>query len=600
MAPMEKALHFPPQALRDYAFIADGERGALVGPRGEIAWMCAPRWDSDAVFGSLVGARGVYSVVPVGRFVWGGYYEPDSLIWRSRWVTGRGVVECREALALPADPDRVVLLRRVCAIDGDARLRVELEAHAGFGSSSFADLQRSDSIWTARTGSLCLRWQGASRARPSSGRSHRRLIMDLEVAAGDSHDLALEITEGELPDDPVDYELAWRQTETAWEKAVPELTDCLSPGEARHSYAVLRGMTCSTGGIVAAATTSLPERAETGRNYDYRYVWIRDQCYAGHAAAAARDVGLLADAVRFVTARVLEDGPRLAPAYTVAGTRVPDQYQLDLPGYPGGFDRVGNWVNQQFQLDAFGDALLLFAEAARAELVDADTWKAVEVVADSIAARWTEPDAGIWEIDNQPWTHSRLTAVAGLRAVSALPSMPGRAGEWLALADLIGADTAARAVHPDGHWQRSPGDPGLDGSLLLPALRGALSPADPRTLATLDAYRRRLTADGYSYRFRHDARPLSEAEGSFTLCGFLMAMATCQQQKWVEARAWWERSRASCGPARLYSEEYDTTERQMRGNLPQAFVHALMLESAAMLGSSPARADCDRAEVEMG
>ncbi len=591
---------FPPHVLREYAFIADGERGALIGPRGEIAWMCVPHWDSDAVFGTLIGAGGVYSIAPVSRFVWGGYYEPNSLIWRSRWVTETGVIECREALAFPGRPDRAVLLRRVYAIAGDARVRVELDARAGFGTSSFAYLERSDSIWTARSGPLFLRWQGAPRARPSPGRSHRRLIMELEVPAGDSHDLALEIAAGELPSDRVDHEMAWRQTEIGWRKAVPELSGCLSPGEARHSYAVLRGMTSSTGGMVAAATTSLPERAETGRNYDYRYVWIRDQCYAGHAAAAAQDDRLLADAVRFVAARLLDDGPRLAPAYTAEGTRVPNQYQLDLPGYPGGFDRVGNWVNQQFQLDAFGDALLLFAEAARADLVDADTWKALEIAADCIASRWTEPDAGIWEIDNQPWTHSRLTAVAGLRAVSALTSTPGRAREWLALADRIGADTAAHGVHPDGHWQRSPGDPGLDGSLLLASLRGAVPPSDPRTIATIDAYRRQLTIDGYAYRFRHDDGPLSEAEGSFTLCGFLMAMATCQQQKWVEARSWWERSRASCGPARLYSEEYDTTERQMRGNLPQAFVHALMLESAAMLGSSPARADHDLVEVEKG
>ncbi len=556
---------FPPQVLRDYAFIADGERGALIGPRGEIAWLCAPRWDSDALFGSLIGAGGVYSIAPVGRFVWGGYYEPNSLIWRSRWVTETGVVECREALAFPGHPDRAVLLRRICAIHGDARLQVQLEACAGFGSSSLAHLERNHCTWTARTGSLYLRWQGAPGARPSPGRSHRRLIVDLEVPAGDSHDLALEIAAGELPSDPVDCEMAWRQTETAWQMAVPDLSGCLSPSEARHSYAVLRGMTSSTGGVVAAATTSLPERAEAGRNYDYRYVWIRDQCYAGHAAAAARDSRLLADAVGFVTARLLEDGPRLAPAYTAAGTRVPDQYQLDLPGYPGGFDLVGNWVNEQFQLDAFGDALLLFAEAASAELADADTWKAVETAADSIAARWTEPDAGIWEIDNQPWTHSRLTAVAGLRAISALPGLPSRVSEWLALADRIAADTAAHAVHHEGHWQRSPADPGLDGSLLLAALRGAVSPSDPRTIATIDAYRRQLTIDGYAYRFRHDDRPLSEAEGSFTLCGFLMAMAACQQRNWVEARAWWERSRASCGPAMLYSEEYDTTEHQMRG-----------------------------------
>jgi alpha,alpha-trehalase len=585
----DTAAEYLPQVLREYAFIADGERGALIGPRGEIAWMCVPRWESEAVFASLIGARGVYSVAPVGRFVWGGYYEPSSLIWRSRWVTETGVIECREALAYPGHPERAVLLRRILAITGDARVRVQLEARAGFGARPFTNLERRDSVWTAATGPLRLRWQGANRARPSPGRVHRRLELELEIAAGGHHDMALELAAGPLPDAPVDQAAAWTQTERAWRESVPELRECLSPSEARHSYAVLRGMTSSTGGMVAAATTSLPERAEAGRNYDYRYVWIRDQCYAGHAVAAAGDGRLITEWVRFVTDRLLEHGPQLAPAYTSAGKRVPDQVELDLPGYPGGFDRVGNWVNGQFQLDAFGEALLLFAEAARMGLLDADTWKAIDIAAEAIAARWEEPDAGLWEIENRPWTHSRLTVVAGLRAVAALPSISHRASEWLALADHIAADTTAQALHPDGYWQRSPDDEGLDGSLLLPALRGAVPADDPRTIATIDAYRRQLTVDGYAYRFRHDDRPLSEAEGSFTLCGFLMAMAACQQGQWVEARSWWERNRGSCGPAILYSEEFDATEHQMRGNLPQAFVHALLLESAVMLGSSPAR-----------
>jgi alpha,alpha-trehalase len=116
---------FPPQALRDHALLADGERGALLGPRGDIVWMCAPRWDRGSVFASLIGAAGVYAVTPIGRFVWGGFYERGSLIWRSRWVTNYGIVECREALALPSEPDRLVLLRRIVAVEDDARVRVD-------------------------------------------------------------------------------------------------------------------------------------------------------------------------------------------------------------------------------------------------------------------------------------------------------------------------------------------------------------------------------------------------------------------------------------------------------------------------------------------
>ena len=574
---------FMPHVLREYSLIADGERGALIGPRGEIAWMCAPRWDSDAVFSALIGGAGAYAVTPRGRFVWGGYYEPSSLIWRSRWVTEHGVVECREALAFPGRPDRVVLLRRVIAADCDAHVSVLLEPRAGFGSDPLTDLSVEDGIWTARTGRLHLRWQGGESARPSAGRTRRRLEMELTVPAGQHHDLVLEIADGTLPADPVDAAAAWRATEAGWGDAVPQLDSTLSGGDSRQSYAVLRGLTSSSGGMVAAATTSLPERAETGRNYDYRYVWVRDQCYAGHAVAAAGDTRLLVDAARFVSGRLLADGPRMAPAYTPAGDPVPDQRPLGLPGYPGGFDRVGNWVNQQFQLDAFGESLLLLAEAAQCDVLDSDGWKAVEVAADAVAERWREPDAGIWEIDDRPWTHSRLIASAGLRAAARV-APPGPApSEWLALADRILADTSAHALHRDGYWMRSPDDEGLDGALLFLPLRGAVRPDDPRTVATLEAYQRDLVEDGYAYRFRQGPGPLGDAEGAFSLCGFAMAMALAQQGDRMSALRWWERIKAACGPPMLYSEEYDVNERQLRGNLPQAFVHAVMLEASAHL-----------------
>jgi GH15 family glucan-1,4-alpha-glucosidase len=340
--------------------------------------------------------------------------------------------------------------------------------------------------------------------------------------------------------------------------------------------------------MVAAATTSLPERAEAGRNYDYRYVWIRDQCLAAHGVAASGAHGLLDDAVRFVTARLLEHGPALAPAYTVTGSPIPDQSRLRLPGYPGGSDRIGNWVNKQFQLDAFGEALLLYAEAERHDRMDGDAWRAVRVAVDAIAQRWTEPDAGIWELEPRAWTHSRLICTAGLRAVAAANPDTGAAGEWLGLADRILADTTANALHPTGRWQRSPDDAAVDGALLLSGIRGAVAPDDPRTIATLAAFESDLTQDGYAYRFRHDERPLSEAEGSFLLCGFLMALAKHQAGDDVSAMGWYERTRAACGSPALYAEEFDTREHQLRGNVPQAFVHALHLETSARLseGSS--------------
>ncbi|MFE6746441.1 glycoside hydrolase family 15 protein [Kitasatospora purpeofusca] len=575
----------PAHALRDYALLADGERGALVGPHGDIVWMCAPTWSDDAVFAALIGGDGWYTVTPGAPFVWGGYYEAGSLIWRSRWTTTDGITECREALAYPGDPHRAVLLRRIHAVDGDARLTVELNLAAGFGAQPLGPVHRDDQgRWTGRAGNLHVRWSGTPQAR------HRGTVLRtvVDLAAGEHHDLVLEVSDRPLPD-PVPASRWWRATETRWAESVPELADTLGRRDARHAYAVMTGLTSASGGTVAAATTSLPERAEQGRNYDYRYVWIRDQAYVGQAAAAAGGHCLLDDSVRYVTARLLEHGSGLAPLYTHTGHPVPDQRTLDLPGYPGGFDTVGNRANRQFQLDAFGDSLLLLAAAARADRLAADGWRAALIAADAIAARHREKDAGIWELHDDRWAHSRLTCAAGLRAVArAAPLITrGRAAGWEALADRLVADTSADCLHPSGRWQRSPTDPGVDAALLMPAVRGAVPADDPRTLATLAAVREDLAQDHYVYRFRHDQRPLEDAEGAFLLCGFAMALAEHQQGHDVESVRWFERNRAACGPAGLYAEEFDVAQRQLRGNLPQAFVHALVLETAARLATGP-------------
>jgi alpha,alpha-trehalase len=156
-------------------------------------------------------------------------------------------------------------------------------------------------------------------------------------------------------------------------------------------------------------------------------------------------------------------------------------------------------------------------------------------------------------------------------------------GRAVALADMLVAHTADECLHPDGRWQRAPDDPRVDAALLLPALRGAVPATDPRSVATLAAVAAELGDDGFVYRFRHDERPLSHVEGAFTLCGFWMALAAHQQGRPTAAVRWFERNRAACGPPGLLPEEYDVTQHQMRGNLPQAFAHALLLEAAIRL-----------------
>lgn len=578
----------PPHVLREYALLADGYRGVLVGPAGDFAWMCAPRWDSTAVFSSLMGSDCSYEVSPRGRFVWGGYYEDGSLVWRSRWVTGTGgIVECREALALPADAHRAVLLRRVHAVRGPAEVEVTLAPGADFAKHGLDDLRRDDAgRWHGRSGGLRMRWSGAGDARPD-GAGLRTI---LQLPPGAEHDLVLELSDAALDQLPPDPERTWTSTTTAWREQLPRFTTSIAPRDARHAYAVLRGLTHVTGGMVAAATTGLPERADRGRNYDYRFVWIRDQCFAGQAVAADGPHPLLDDALRFVSERLLQDGPDLAPAYTVDGKQVPSQHDAGLPGYPGGSGMLGNHVRTQFQLDAFGEALLLYAAAARHDRLDTDHWRAATLAVSAIEQRWSGEGEGLWELHPGRWTHSRLTCAAGLRQIAAAAAPTGDAARWNTLADRIIADTAASALHPSGRWQRAVDDERVDAALLLPPVRGAMTAEDPRTIATLDAVRSELVGDGYVYRFRHDSRPLAHAEGAFLLCGFMMALAEHQQGNDVAAARWFERNRAACGPPGLFAEEYDVAQRQLRGNLPQAFVHAMLLETSIRLGQATARA----------
>jgi alpha,alpha-trehalase len=356
----------------------------------------------------------------------------------------------------------VVVLRQIIARDAAAKVEVILDPRAGFGQYGLRSVSREDDgPWTGRTGELYLRWSGAvAQATVRLTGRKSQLVMSLTVPPGESRDLVLEISPRAFRDGPPDATRLWRATRAEWDQAGPPLDGVIAARDARQAQVILRGLTSSGGGMVAAATTSLPERAKAGRNYDYRYAWIRDQCYAGQAAAQVGAHALLDDAVRFVSERLQADGPKMVPAYTVDGGAVPDQRTLDLPGYPGGSDIVGNWVNKQFQLDAFGESLLLLAAAGRHDRLDSHGQRAAEIAADAIGQRWPGPDAGIWEIDNRHWTHSRLTCVAGLRAAARSCASQAQGTQWAGLADAILADTAAHAVRPSAAGSAHPGIPG--------------------------------------------------------------------------------------------------------------------------------------------
>ncbi|HET6690492.1 MAG TPA: trehalase-like domain-containing protein, partial [Miltoncostaeaceae bacterium] len=186
----------PVAPLREYAVIADGRRGALVGPAGDVVWLCAPSWESDAVFSALHGGRSSFAVSPVGRSTWGGHYEASSLVWRGRWVTEDGTVECRDALARPAAADTAVILRRVLAVAGEARVDVRLEPRAGFDRHPFAVEGREDGSWAGTTGGLDVRLWGAPGARVVERVDGARLEAGIVVPAGGHHDLVLLVGPG--------------------------------------------------------------------------------------------------------------------------------------------------------------------------------------------------------------------------------------------------------------------------------------------------------------------------------------------------------------------------------------------------------------------
>ncbi|HTW98420.1 MAG TPA: glycoside hydrolase family 15 protein, partial [Acidimicrobiales bacterium] len=438
-----------PHVLRDYALLADGHRGVLVGPQGDCAWMCFPSWADPAIFATLIGSGGHYLVQPAGRWVWGGSYEDGTLIWTSRWVTENGTFECRDALAYPGAPDRAVLLRRVRALDSAGEVLVALDPRTDYGRAAVGPWRRQDAAWQARGSGTALIWWGAAAAAPRRVERHRRLELELQLAPGDQHDLVLEVVlEGSGRDrdggEPPDAGALWELTERSWRAEVPACDGPMTGRDVRRSYAVLRGLTGPDGGTVAAATTSLPERANSNRNYDYRYVWVRDTCYVGRAGACLPGgEPMLDDAVRWVTARLAADGEHLAPAYLPDGGQVPPVEVLDLPGYPGGSDVIGNRIRDQFQLDAFGEALLLFAIAASRQRLTTAGWEAAEIAVTAIERRWAEPDSGIWELEPAAWTNSRLVCVAGLKAIGRAGAPPERAARYSALADKILAQSAS-------------------------------------------------------------------------------------------------------------------------------------------------------------
>ena len=278
----------PPLAahsVRDLALLADGERGAVLSPDGNVAWLCAPRWESPAVFAHLLGGGGTFAVRPQATSVWSGSYEPGSLIFRSSWKGRGAAVDVIDALALPSNRDSLTLLRRIDATDGGVAVEIEFDVRSRYGRHRSRDVRRDEAACGTAgspTGS-----GGGSAVCPTPSPIATGCCASCWSSARARGTTSCSSSGTDLPNAPLRADVAWAATEDAWRTRVPAMDRSVAPRDAQQAYAVLCGLTSQGNGMVAAATTSLPENIGGERDYDYRYTWIRDQCFAGLADAAA-------------------------------------------------------------------------------------------------------------------------------------------------------------------------------------------------------------------------------------------------------------------------------------------------------------------------
>jgi GH15 family glucan-1,4-alpha-glucosidase len=522
-----------PLRIEDYALIGDCEAAALVGRDGSIDWLCVPRFDSPACFSALLGTpdHGRWLVAPaipvraVRR-----RYRPGTLILETEFETDAGVAVVTDCMPLRTQmPD---LIRVVEGKRGAVPMRLELVIRLDYGSLV---------PWVRRTpdGLKAVGGSNALHLRtpvPLRGEDFRT-VAEFTVSAGHRVPFTLTWYPSHQPEPPPpDPEAALRQTEDWWRKWSDR---CTYDGEWREavirSLITLKALTYApTGGLVAAATTSLPERLGGVRNWDYRYCWLRDATFALYAlmtggyveeARSWREWLVRAVAGRPSHARIL---------YGVTGDRLLPEWELPwLPGYEGSAPvRVGNAASTQFQLDVYGEVADALHCTRRVGLdPDENAWRVERAMVEFVASVWKEPDEGIWEVrgPRRPFTHSRVMAwVAVDRAVKAVErfGLDGPVDRWRHLRDTIHDDVCRNGYDPElGAFVQYYGAKFLDASLLMIPLVGFLPATDPRMLGTVQAIQQHLVSDGLVARYQTvpDVDGLPPGEGAFLPCTFWLA-----------------------------------------------------------------------------
>jgi len=579
-----------PSRIEDYALIGDCEAAALVARDGSIDWLCWPRFDSDACVAALLGTdeHGHWRIAPRDKATVTRRYRDGTLILETRFETTAGAALLVDFMPLHRSHPSIV--RLVMGERGNVTMTTELVLRFGYGAVVPWVTRLEDRTMRAIAGPdmVLLRTPVALTGQ------NLKTVGEFSVAAGEIVPFVLTHAPSHVPPPhPIDPKTALEQTQaiwTDWSKKCRPAGHC-SDAIVR-SLITLKALTYRpTGGLVAAPTTSLPERLGGVRNWDYRYCWLRD---ATLTLLALMNAGFYQEAFdwREWLLRAVAGSPeQVQIMYGIAGERRLTEWELPwLPGYESSTPvRVGNAAYLQRQLDVSGEVMDALHQARLHGLAVSESGWAVQVAFLAYLERiWMEPDEGIWEIRGSPqhFTYSKVMAwVAFDRAVKSAEqfSLAGPVDRWRAVAAEIHADVCRRGFNQDfGSFVQSYGSKQLDASLLLLPAVGFLPPDDGRIQGTIKAIEQRLLVDGLVLRYdTEEVRDgLPPGEGAFLACSFWLVDAYVLQKRWGEARALFDRLLELCNDVGLLSEQYDPHARRMLGNFPQAFTHVALINSA--------------------
>jgi GH15 family glucan-1,4-alpha-glucosidase len=591
--------------LEDYAIVGDTQTAALIGRDGSVDWLCFPRFDSGAIFAALLGTEehGRWLLAPAGPLrATRRRYRGDSLVLETEFDTDDGTVRLIDFMPVRGEaPD---LVRIVEGVRGRVPMRMELRLRFDYGHVvPWVYREAGAQVAVAGPNAVWLRTPVEFRDESQA------TVADFSVGEGFAVPFVLTWQASHLPTPlPVDPMTSLRGTEAYWRDWIAQCTyDGEWPAAVRRSLITLKALTYApTGGIVAAATTSLPEQLGGERNWDYRFCWLRDATITLESMLACGFSAEAADWRKWLLRAVAGDPAEMQIMYGVAGERRLEEYRADwLPGYDGNPVRIGNAAAKQFQLDVYGEVMDALHLARTTGLKSDDPSWALQVqLLRFVEEHWTEPDEGIWEVRGGPkhFTHSKLMAwVAADRGVKAIEELglPGPRERWRALREDIRRQILDEGFDPArGTFTQYYGSTELDAALLMIPLVGFLPATDDRVRGTIAAIERELLRDGFVQRYtqRPDANAdgLPPGEGAFLACTFWLADNYSLLGRHEEAREVFERLLGLRNDLGLLSEEYDHRARRLVGNFPQAFSHVPLIVTARRL-STPAAPEAERA-----